>query len=305
MKNTIFALAVLILTPNLKANTLVNNNLMTCDSGPSLQKNCHVQQGLELIPKQGIESDFHVSYKLTCDRKYKGPVPSKISIQVQDGSTTILNYKDEQVDVLIGTGYGPLTIQDALPQELAFRSFADCQLSFSSILSTPSQRVRSVWQAQLSGHQTVIDAKLALVRSLENVVILLPAYQFFGNLAANLQTDLNKNQEVIDLASKLAECKQGEECDLLYRMSSNQALAMSLEERLLVMQLRTILSEVSRNKSEILLKERMSEQSMEILNKLAADAEFYRNAQDQILSETQAIEELKSQIATLTAQLGA
>jgi hypothetical protein len=300
----VLALMTMLFAAPIFANSLENTNLIGCDASPNLLKNCRIQSDLEMIPRQEIESDFYISYKFTCDNQYRIPKPSRISIKVADGLNTTLNYRDEQIEQYVGTGYGPLSIQDSFPKELAFKNFTDCQLVFSKISSRPSSKVKAVWQAELSGEESLLSSKIALVQSLENVAVLLPAYQFFQNLSNSLQSDLNKNGKVLDLVAKLNECKSGEDCDLLYKMSSNQALSISLEERLLIMQLRTILGEMSHNHGELLLKDRMSEQSIAVLNKLASDLSLASNADEQLASTNREIENIKTKIATLKAQLG-
>ncbi len=298
-----FLLAALLASESIYANSLANTNLISCDPSSGLQKNCHIQQDLQLIDKQSVESDFFVSYSMSCDRKYPGPLASKIAVKVSDGSSLTLNYKDSQTNILVGSGFGPLTMSDSLPNELGFRSFGSCDLVFSQIIAKPSQKVKAVWQSELDGVRALLTAKEKLVKSLEAVVALLPAYQFFESLADNLQTDLNQDQELIETAKKLSECSQGDNCDVLYKMSMNMDLNISMEERLLIIQLRTILAGVTPAGTPVKLSDRLSEQSIAILTKLAADASFYTNAQSGIETESKEIENLRGRIASLETLL--
>lgn len=301
----IFVIGLSFYASQAAAEMLLNNNIMRCNLKNGLQRDCAVPQNLEVLPRQEIESDFYVSYALSCDRKYSGPKPSTIQLRLDSGSALTLNYKDAQSRVLVGSGMGPMTLTDSLPQELANRSFGDCQLSFSELRATPSAKVRAVWEAELNASKELLDSKIALAASLEKVALLLPAYQLFQSLNEQLQSDLKQSEDIVALARELSSCKQGEDCDLLFKLGSDTSIDLSLEERILVIQLRGLLTEVSQGDPQKSLKidERLSEASIKTLKKLASDAAFYEDAENRIRKIFAEAEDLRGKIATLEAKI--
>ena len=305
MKTIFCTLLTVFILPSVSfAQGLLNKNLMTCDPKNGVETNCRITEGLVLTPIQPVESDFYVSYAMTCNRGYPNPVPSKISLKIENGNGLILNYKDSKVSSFVGTGVGPLIISDSFPKELAFRSHGSCELVLNNISVHPSASIKAVWNAELSGHTSVLAAKEALVKSLENVFALLPAYNFFQELSNNLETNLNANKVVLNLAAELSKCPTEDDCDILYRMSGNESLGLTAKEIITITKLRAILSEVSPSSPPLKLSDRLTPQALEIINKLSNDAKFYKDAEAQIKDESTKIEVLRDQIATLTAKIG-
>lgn len=296
-------LALALFASPAAAEVLLNVNLMRCELQGGLQRNCAVPQGLELLAQQEVESDFYVYYTLSCDRNYSGPQPSRIQLGLDSGLPFTLNYKDSQNRAMVGTGFGPLVLSDSFPKELEYRSFKECQLSFSEVRAVPSARVRSVWQAELVGKLALLESKQDLAISLEKVALLMPAYRFFENLATSLDSDLKQNQEVLQLTRELSSCKMGEDCDLLYKLSSDMSINLTLEERLLVMQLRAVIAELPANEAPLTLDSRLSAASLGTLQKLAGDATFYEDAEAKIKQIQLEIEELRGKINILQTQI--
>ncbi len=294
---------ILFVSSIASAETILSRNIIMCDVVNGFQRYCKLPERLELIPRQNIESEFYVSYKMTCDRRYSGPQASKIQLQLDTGAPFTLNFHDVQNQVLVGTGQGPLSLVDSFPKELANRSFLDCQLSFTEIRAIPSSRVRSVWQTELNGLEALLSSKLALITSLEQVTLIMPAYKFFKNLSESLDADMKQSEEVLELSRELSSCKQGDDCDILFRLSSDTSLSLTLEERLLIMQLRSLLSELPAREGPVTLMDRLSAGSIATLSKLGEDAAFYEEAEETIKIARLEIETIRNRMSTLEAQL--
>jgi hypothetical protein len=154
-------LAALIFISTLPAYSFINSNLISCpDRSGGYLFHCAIAQNLELKGAQPYESDFFVSYTLTCNRGYAGPVPSKMELRLEKGTSFPMNFNSSVERIKVGTGYGPLTIFDTLPQQLYLRPLAECSLTFSSIEAVPSAATAQKLE-QISATLKDINSNLA------------------------------------------------------------------------------------------------------------------------------------------------
>ena len=143
----------------------LNENYINCSGTPGvLVKSCAVTQNAILIDAQPFESNFYVSYQMTCNRNYRGPKPSFSKVSLENGQSLTLQYNDDQTGLLVGTGLGPLTLGDVKPIDLVNLQFNDCQLIFTALTTRPSDRMVTQWEGEKAAKRAVRAEYLRLTK---------------------------------------------------------------------------------------------------------------------------------------------
>jgi hypothetical protein len=173
-----------------------------------MDKACAVQ-GREILPQQKHGSRFYVSYALTCDRSYPGPVASRIQVRLKDRPEQLvtLNYKDGKNDLYVGEGLGPLELVDTFPEELKYRNFSSgCSLVFHKIEAryspTVSARIDFLKQriAEIDQLLPILDGGLT---SFEVNIELFSQVSKLSKAFAESARGLSKATELGEIAAKV------------------------------------------------------------------------------------------------------
>lgn len=142
----------------------VSAERITCqgDQGNSVEK-CSLTGSGELISAQSQESDFFVSYKMGCNRSYRGPKPSKIKLTL-NGRETVLNYNATEDRLFVGTGIGPVVLSDSQPNELNNYRANECSLVFSTVTAELSATEKAKLDAKKTEERLIYTTYLQNVR---------------------------------------------------------------------------------------------------------------------------------------------
>lgn len=182
-------------------------NLITCLGNPgTLVNKCAVAQDTVLAGVQPHDSEFYVSYKMTCDRNYRGPKPSFINISLENGQALNLQYNFEGSNLLVGTGVGPLILRDSKPIDLINLQFNECHLVFHNIETryspTVSARIDFLKQriAEIDQLLPLLDGGLT---SFNVNIELFSQVSKLSKAFAESVRGLSKAKELAEIAAKV------------------------------------------------------------------------------------------------------
>lgn len=161
MKTLSIALFLLLTIPVNSNAAPIDQNLVSCSGNPGTMVQACSIANQEMAPAQPYDSDFYVSYRMSCNRSYPGPKPSRVQVKLENGQALTLNYNEDAAEVLVGTGRGPLTLTDTLPNELKNYRFNTCDLVFTKVRvemgAAERQRIEDEKKAVREAHLTYLE----------------------------------------------------------------------------------------------------------------------------------------------------
>ena len=190
------------------ASTLsfAQDNLISCGSSAGFQFRCSVPDMTSLLAAQSVESDYKISYQLTCNRNYPGPVPSQLRMSLSNGASLTLNYNDRQENILVGTGSGELALVDSNPKEMAVLKFRECSLKIWDVKATPSTTVVAAWAAEKTSLESQILLAAAARDANQSLAVLEASLNIYSKFMDNILTTEVSENDLITTITDLKSC---------------------------------------------------------------------------------------------------
>lgn len=208
------AIAAVIVPAQAFAFSFNQNSIECSGTQGSLVEKC-ILPSTQIAPAQTTDSDFFISYSMTCDQGTDGPERSSLVASLPNGKEISLNSNQPSLsNVYIGSGVGPLVLKDNSPDELMNGRFNDCQLLISVVrveLSAAELARRSAETAAVrEKHATLLQSTKQEIELHRQMLVSLQSSLYFRSGQRNEMACLIKtwsNDEifvemVVDLKTK-------------------------------------------------------------------------------------------------------
>ncbi len=294
---------------SLVADPLIGRELISCEAKGRFVESCFVTPST-LLDRMATESDFYVSYTLTCDRANGSARPSAIQVSLADGASVFLNYSETKTDLYVGRGFGPLSLNDTSPVQLKSRLFSSgCSLTFAAITAKPSPEVLARMAAEKSDKQQLLDTKRILLETYDQLSEFKVAYEMLNGVADLILNDLSLSNSVVEKLKKFQTCKvtpTGEnfDCALFLKIVGDSSDRLTLSEKFLVSKMNALLLQIDPDAPSS-IKTYLSEDDVKNLASISEKSRELSDLDAKIETLSREIVELENQIKNIELKLGA
>ncbi len=287
-------------------------NLISCGTSAGYQFRCSIPATTILLQAQPVESDYSLSYQMTCDRNYPDPVASRIKISIANGTTFTLNYKDKKESVKVGTGTGELSLFDSFPKELAGLKFQECSLKIWDVKATPSTRVVNAWKAEKLSLEAQISLAVSARDANKALAVLESALGVYSKFMDSILATEASENELITAIVGLKECATaGDDPVTCERTIDKLATASSLftaDETSRLSKLQVIIDRINFSAitcpatgdcTKAILKKYLSDEDLALLEEAKGKLKEADGASDRATNFGKLVESLTLQLNTL------
>ncbi len=308
MKLKIFAVVTLLYS----ASAFAQDNLISCGTSAGFLFRCAIPTTTSLLSAQSVESNYSLSYQMTCNRNYPGPVASRLRVSLSDGTPFVLNYNDTKQNTVVGTGKGELTLVDSFPKELAGLKYQDCSLKIWDVKASPSAKVVEAWKAEKASLESQIALAAAARDANQSLAVLEASLSVYSKFMDSvLATHLSENDLLAAIADLKSCATAGDDPVTCDRTIDKLASATSLFETAEIAQLTTLQAVLNRvNFSAItcpldqdcakaIIKKYLSDDDIALLAKARDQLNNTQGASDKATAFGRQVEVLQSQLDAL------